>query len=75
MKALMRETLDEEDGKKTGGDEGERGGRRCLIIQQNQCSLFMGLLEEPGGTVSTVVSGLGQRFSPKKDGKQKEKRD
>lgn len=35
----------------------------------------MGLLEEPGGTVSTVVSGLGQRFNPKKDGKQKEKRD
>lgn len=34
----MRET-----GKKTGGDE---GGRRCLIIQQDQCSLFMGLLDE-----------------------------
>lgn len=51
---------------KTGGDEGERGGRRCLIIQQNQCSLFMALLKEPGGTVSTVASGLGRRFNLRK---------
>lgn len=43
---------------KTGGDEGERGERRCLIIQQYQCSLFMALLDEPGGTMSTA--GLGQ---------------
>lgn len=53
-RGLMRKTVG------TGGDEGERGERRCLIIQQNQCSLFMALLDEPGGTVSTVDAGIGQ---------------
>lgn len=51
---------------KSGGDEGERGERRCLIIQQYQCSLFMALLDEPGGTVH------GPRPAPKKMGNKRE---
>lgn len=38
---------------KTGGDEGERGEGRCLIIQQYQCSLFMALSDGPGGARPT----------------------
>lgn len=44
----------------------EKEERKCLIIQQYQCSLFMALLDEPGGTMSTVDAGLGQ--SQKKTG-------
>lgn len=64
----MRKTV------QTEGDEGERGGR-CLIIQQHQSSLFLALLDERGGTKPTGGTGLGRRSSPRKDGKQKEKRD
>lgn len=59
---ILMEMFDEKDGK-TGGDEGGRGERRCLIIQRYQCSLFMALLGQLGGTVSTVDAGIGQ---PKK---------